>query len=112
LVLCRLGETEAEKCMTKFPKMIYRPRDEPNSDLGGLKLDSLIVNSVAEQETAIGKGWRVELADAVARLEATEKRDARIRGIRGWYERWEWSFKAVAVLLGIVAGTIALIKVL
>lgn len=98
--------------MTEFPKMIYRPRDNPNSDIGGLNLDSLIVNSIAEQEAAMGKGWSVELADAVARVQAKEARVTRVRAICGWYERWEWSFKAVAVLLGIVAGTIALIKVL
>lgn len=98
--------------MTEFPKMIYRPRAEPNNDLGGMKLDSLVVNSVSEQETAIRKGWRVELADAMARAGASEKRNARIRSVRGWYERWEWSFKALAVLLALAVGAIAVLKAL
>jgi hypothetical protein len=43
--------------MVEFSKMIYRPRSEPNNDLGGMKLDSLVINSLAKQETAIRQGW-------------------------------------------------------
>jgi hypothetical protein len=96
--------------MTEFPKMIYRPRADPNNDLWGMKLDILVVNSVAEQEAAVSKGWQLELADAVARVEATEKRNARIRAVRGWFERWEWLFKALTVLLALAAGATALLK--
>lgn len=39
--------------MLQFPKMIYRPRAEPHSDLGGRKLDALVVNSLSEQETTV-----------------------------------------------------------
>lgn len=98
--------------MIEFPKMIYRPRTEPNSDFGGMKLDSLIVHSSAEQDIAVGQGWSVELASAMERVASAEKRSARLQAVRSWYERWEWSFKAVAVLLAIIAGAVALWKVL
>jgi hypothetical protein len=81
--------------MVEFPKMIYRPRTEPNNDLGGMKLDSLVVNSPAEQVAATRQGWKVELADAVALVEARDRRNDRIHAVRRWYERWEWSFKAI-----------------
>lgn len=98
--------------MLEFPKMIYRPRTEPNSDLGGRKLDALVVNSLSEQETAIRQGWHVELSDAMARVQSVERRGERIRAVRSWYERWEWALKALAVLFALAAGAIALFKVL
>jgi len=98
--------------MFQFPKMIYRPRAEPNIDLGGRKLDALVVNSLSEQETAVLQGWSVELSDAIARVQSAERRDEHIQAIRRWYERWEWALKAMAVLFALAAGAIALLKVL
>jgi hypothetical protein len=71
--------------MVEFPKMIYRPRTEPNNDIGGMKLDSLVVNSPAEQVAATRQGWKVELADAVALVEARDRRNDRIHAVRRWY---------------------------
>jgi hypothetical protein len=98
--------------MVEFPKMIYRPRAKPNVDLGGRKLDTLVVNSLSEQEAAVRQGWNVELNEAITRVERAEKRDARVQTVRHRYERWEWALKAVAVLLTLTAGAIALFKVL
>jgi len=98
--------------MIEFPKMIYRPRAEPNSELGGRKVDYMVVNSQSEQDVAVGQGWHAELADAIARVESKERRDARTQAVRSWYERWEWALKAAAVMLGIVAGVVAILKVL
>lgn len=96
--------------MLEFPKMIYRPCAEPNSDLGGQKLDTLIVNSLSEQNAAFRQGW-AELSVAVARVQTRERRNERIQAVRRWYERWEWALKAMAVLLTVAAGMIALLKV-
>jgi hypothetical protein len=98
--------------MTEFPKMLYRPRDEPNSDLGGTKLDTLVVNSLSEQEVAVRQGWNVELGDAIARVQSAERRQERTQAVRRWYERWEWALKALAVLLALITGGIALFKAL
>jgi hypothetical protein len=98
--------------MLEFPKMIYRPRAEPNRDLGGRKLDALVVNSLSEQETAVRQGWNVDLGHAIARVQSAERRDERIQAIRRWYERWEWALKALVVLFALTAGALALFKVL
>ena len=68
--------------MNEFPKMIYRPRTEPNSDLGGMKLDSLGVHSSAEQNTAISQGWSIELAGAMERVASAEKKRLRVQVVR------------------------------
>lgn len=98
--------------MDEFPKMIYRPRLLPNPELGGQKLDYLIVNSVSEQAVAVKDGWSVEFADACVRVEKTENRRARISALRTRYGEWEWVLKAIATLLVLAAGVIAFIKVL
>lgn len=97
--------------MIEYPKMIYRPRTEPNSDLGGQKLDTLIVNSLSEEKAAARQGW-VEFSAAVARVQDTDRRNERIQGVRRSYERWEWALKALAVLLALAVGAIALVKAL
>lgn len=98
--------------MVEFPKMIYRPRAEPNSELGGKKLDPLVVNSISEQEDAVRQGWSVELNDAIALVQRAERREERIQAVRSWYARWEWALKSLPILLGLVAGGIALFKAL
>lgn len=32
--------------------------------------------------------------------------------VRLWWERWEWAFKALAVILGLIAAVIAVFKVM
>lgn len=97
--------------MIEYPKMFYRPRTEPNSDLGGQKLDTLIVSSLSEEKAATRQGW-VEFSAAVARVQNTDRRNERIQRVRRSYERWEKALKALAVLLALVAGAIAFVKAL
>jgi hypothetical protein len=55
--------------MIEFPKMLYRPRATPNEQIGGLKLDTTIVDSEHEQATAEVQGWITPLAMALAVVE-------------------------------------------
>lgn len=98
--------------MIEFPKMIYRPRALPNQDLGGSKLDTRVVESVGEEAAAIREGWIVALADALARVDKSDKRTALLAKLRDGYARWEWTLKAMAIFFAIAASGIAFLKVL
>lgn len=98
--------------MSEFPKMIYRPGSPSSQEIWGYRLDTRTVHSVDEQLAAAREGWFAEAKDAIARVEATERRNAKIQALRAWYERWEWALKALAVLLTLIASSIALVKLL
>lgn len=62
--------------MVEFPKMLYRPRALPNLDLGGLKMDTLVVDSASEEATALRKGWCSTLGEATEQIRNSERRSA------------------------------------
>ena len=70
--------------MIEFPKMLYRERNLPNPDIGEIRRGCRTVNSTDEQGEAVREGWIVELRDAVARVERTDKRAA------WWKQKKEW----------------------
>jgi hypothetical protein len=96
--------------MLEFPKMIYRPGTPSSQEIWGYRLDTRTVHSMDEQLQAVREGWFAEPKDAIARIEAAERRTAKIQGLRAWYERWEWALKALAVLLTLTASVVALVK--
>lgn len=98
--------------MSEFPKMIYRPGSPSSQEIWGYRLDTRIVHSVGEQLAAVREGWFAEAKDAIARVEAAERRKAKTQALRAWYERWEWALKAMVVLLTLTASAIALVKML
>lgn len=96
--------------MSEFPKMIYRPRNGPNPDVGGLKLEARIVESLGEQKASIKMGWIENFVDAIAIVERADARAASIQRFKDWYQTWEWAIKASAVFVALITGTVALIK--
>jgi len=62
--------------MIEFPKMLYRPRATPNQDLGGQKMDTLAVESAAEEARAVRQGFYSTLGEATKQIEKLEKRMA------------------------------------
>lgn len=62
--------------MSEFPKMIYRPQAAPNAELGGQKMETLVVNSASEALEAARRGWCLTLAEAIEQVKNNEKRIA------------------------------------
>jgi hypothetical protein len=59
--------------MIEFPKMLYRPRAIPNQDLGGLKMDTLVVDSASEEAQAVRQGWYLSMGEAAEQIKKLEK---------------------------------------
>jgi len=57
--------------------MLYRPQSMPNPEVGGLKLELLIVSSALDQAEAARRGWCPTLADANKLLEKIERRNVK-----------------------------------
>lgn len=63
--------------MVEFPKMLYRPQPTPNPEMGGLKLETLIVSSAPDQAEAVRQGWSPTLAAANEQVKKIERRNAK-----------------------------------
>ncbi len=77
----------------EFPRWLYHP-----------KYDGRIFNTAKEAKWSWIKGWRDKpFPPHNERFPAKAK---------AWWEKWEWAFKALIVILGVIAGVLALIRVL
>lgn len=95
-----LGRTSWHQVMTyehqEYPKYLYHQKLAPQGR---------VFQSPAETAGLARKGW----VDTPAKF----RKPPRLRpALRAWWVEWEWVVKAAAVLLGLIASAVALIKLL
>ncbi len=78
----------------EYPKCLYHPTLAP---------EGKIFQSAEETKGLTRKGW----VDSPAKFPKPSRAKA---AAKSWWSEWEWAFKAVAVLLGLVGAVIALVK--
>jgi hypothetical protein len=83
----------------EYPKCLYHPKLAP---------EGKVFHSAEETKGLARKGW----VDTPAKFPEPSRISATLVSIKPWWSEWEWLFKAVAILLGLIAAVIALLKVL
>ena len=78
----------------EYPKYLYHPTLAPSGK---------VFNTAAETKGLAEAGWVGTPADF-------PKPSALATKGKAFWQEWEWSFKALAVVLGIALATIALVK--
>jgi hypothetical protein len=96
--------------MIEYPKMLYRERNLPNDDLGGVRLDTRIVQSSDEEKIAVREGWIINYGDAIARVQKADNRAAWWKRKREWYEEWKWLLTAIGAVLALAAAIVKLLR--
>ena len=80
----------------EYPKCLYRPTVAP---------EGKIFKSADETKGLARKGW----VDSPAKFPKPSRFGT---AAKTWWSQWEWALKALAVRVGLVAGLVALVKVL
>ena len=80
----------------EYPKFLYHPKLAP---------EGKIFKSADETKGLARKGW----VDSPAKFPKPSRFGTTAKSL---WSQWEWAFKALAVLLGLVAALVALFKVL
>jgi hypothetical protein len=80
----------------EYPKYLYHPTLAPAGK---------VFNSADETKGLARKGW----VDTPAKFPKPSRFGT---AARSWWSQWEWAFKALAVLLSLVAALIVLMRVL
>ncbi len=80
----------------EYPKYLYHQTLAP---------EGRVFKNPNETKGLARRGW----VDTPAKFPKPSRFDS---GARSWWFRWEWAVKAFAVMLGLIAGLIALVKVL
>lgn len=80
-----------------YPKYLYHPKHAPAGK---------VFQSADETKGLERKGW----VDTPAKFPKPSRFSRALKDrVKPWWEQWEWMAKAVGVLLGVVAGAIAII---
>jgi hypothetical protein len=83
----------------EYPKYLYHPKLAP---------EGKVFHSAEETQGLARKGW----VDTPAKFPKPSRIKVALVAIKPWWSEWEWFFKAVAILLGLIAAVIGLRKVL
>ncbi len=82
----------------EYPKCLYHPKLAPKGK---------IFQSAEETKNLARKGW----VDTPAKFPKPSRIRVALIAMKPWWSEWEWLFKAVAVILALIAAAIALLKV-
>ena len=81
----------------EYPKCLYHPKLAP---------EGKVFYSAEETQGLARKGW----VDTPAKFPKPSRMRVALVAIKQWWSEWEWLFKAVAILLGLIAAAVALLK--
>ena len=88
----------SEYVYQEFPKWKYHPTK------GG----KIVQN--AEEEKALGVGWYNTPGDLPKPPQPSRIAVSLNEVVKPWWTKWQWIFTAIGVIVGIVAGVVALFR--
>jgi hypothetical protein len=82
----------------EYPKCLYHHKHAPKGQ---------IFQSAAETKGLSRKGW----VDNPGKFPKPSKFGNTLRALKPWWVEWDWAFKGIGVILGLIAAAIAFYKV-
>ena len=82
----------------EYPKRLYHPKLAP---------EGKVFRTAEETKGIARKGW----VDTPAKFPKPSRKTRALGSLKAWWAKWDWLVKAVAVILGLVASIVGLLKV-